>query len=556
MHSPGGKDACSGGTCDPQVAPDKCSSKPGGGLMDEVIDEEVVLLDNMLNNELESDEGEFFPDEGSESEEFGDISGMFEDDDDDGDDFDDDEIASQDSGEDDFHELSDESFASQYDASEDSEAELAAESCSHWMAIRAENMQVKLSKPGAASALRQRVQQVLQKRASEHTSSVRPETCLKWEHALVFDDCPPLLGVHEKRHTRCLAKHLADLEIDVAWPREESSVDSATKTHQKIMESLKARCRFRDNAELRNLRKKEADEPLRARSRSRDGGLPRQSRSMMRSAARSRSDWQRAPPPSVSFKTDSDDHVPCESGEDPKVAVDRNGVLVIYKPAFWTVTVGKDRFKKCTSCHPKLQDWLRDTLGWQYPFLSSNARAGLIHRLDVQTSGPILVGSNMRAFKHLRMNLHLHNFFKEYVALMHGAIPISKSFGSMDYPLLTFKEGGESRTQVDKRGEDALTHYEAIARYRSATRHGKTQRYTLVRLQLITGKTHQIRVHLMELAQQLGLKVCGIVSDYKYLPPKIMKLDTQLCSRVFSSLLASTFSNARPIRWQQVSSEM
>lgn len=116
---------------------------------------------------------------------------------------------------------------------------------------------------------------------------------------------------------------------------------------------------------------------------------------------------------------------------------------------------------------------------------------------------------------------------------MHGAIPVRQSYGSMNYPLLTLKEGGGWRTVVDRRGEESLTHYEAIAGYKIAQGHGKIQRYTLVRLQLITGKTHQIRVHLMELAQQLGLKIHGIVGDYKYLPRKNLKLDTRLCRRVF-----------------------
>mmetsp|Transcript_24355 Transcript_24355/g.56437 ORF Transcript_24355/g.56437 Transcript_24355/m.56437 type:complete len:158 (-) Transcript_24355:154-627(-) len=78
-----------------------------------------------------------------------------------------------------------------------------------------------------------------------------------------------------------------------------------------------------------------------------------------------------------------------------------------------------------------------------------------------------------------------------------------------------------------------MTRYEAVAAYKYSEGHGKTQRYTLVRLHLITGKTHQIRVHLMELAKQLNLKTHGIVGDYKYLPPRNLKLDKRFCRRVF-----------------------
>lgn len=118
---------------------------------------------------------------------------------------------------------------------------------------------------------------------------------------------------------------------------------------------------------------------------------------------------------------------------------------------------------------------------------------------------------------------------------MHGALPIRECCGVLDYPLLTTQERGSVgwRTCVDPLGAQAMTRYEAIAAYKYSEGHGKTQRYTLVRLQLITGKTHQIRVHLMELARRLNLKTHGIVGDYKYLPPHTLKLDKRICRRVF-----------------------
>lgn len=78
---------------------------------------------------------------------------------------------------------------------------------------------------------------------------------------------------------------------------------------------------------------------------------------------------------------------------------------------------------------------------------------------------------------------------------MHGALPVRECCGSMDYPLLTTRERGYAgwRTCVDPMGQQALTRYEAVAAYKYSEGHGKTQRYTLVRLELITGKTHQIR---------------------------------------------------------------
>lgn len=585
IHSPARRETCNSVASPASrdrknlYTPDKRLAELDQRLGDEDIDDdEIALLDEMLNMELESDDDDDdgASEEGDENdpEGFDDLMGLLDDDDFDGD-FDEDEIASQhpgdDDGDDDFNDFSDE-FGSQEDALDISEPELAEESCSRWMAIGAHDIQVKLAKPGGASALRQRVQRALQQDGSGEATSDCDKACLKWEHALVFDDCPPLLGVSNKQHAHTLTERLSDLTVDFAWPREKSSPSEAKVTKKDIDVPASGR----DFAWPRVTKKdidapalervpitsarKDTDGSLKARSRSRDSPQSRRNNRQPRPilhtrlmTARSRSrgkpafgqfkartDWVpekasnwRNKYATLPLKTDSDDHVPCDSGEAPNVAVDHNGALVIYKPAFWTVTTGQAAFENRSSKYPKLQDWLRSTLGWDYPFLNSNERSGLIHRLDVQTSGPILVGSNSSAFHHLRNSLHQHRFFKEYVALMHGAIPVRKSYGTMDFPLLTLKEGGGWRTVVDNRGEEAKTHYEAIGGYKAALGHGKTQRYTLVRLQLITGKTHQIRVHLLELARRLGLKIHGIVGDYKYLPKKNLIADTRLCRRVF-----------------------
>ncbi|CAE7752411.1 unnamed protein product, partial [Symbiodinium sp. KB8] len=97
--------------------------------------------------------------------------------------------------------------------------------------------------------------------------------------------------------------------------------------------------------------------------------------------------------------------------ENPKVAFDREGVLVVYKPAFWTVTTCAARDRVSTR-YEALQDWIRHNMGYRYPWLYANDRAGLIHRLDVQTSGPIVVAGSARAFRSLKESLHHHTFYK------------------------------------------------------------------------------------------------------------------------------------------------
>lgn len=225
----------------------------------------------------------------------------------------------------------------------------------------------------------------------------------------------------------------------------------------------------------------------------------------------------------------------CHPHNKPHAALDQDGVLVLYKPAFWTVTTSGTKKGDRMSKAPQLQDYLRDTFGKQYPYLVSDFRAGCVHRLDIQTSGPILVGTNEKAFNEMRSGLRTHAWYKEYLALMHGAVPPNRCCGVMDFKLFTKQDGQGWRTEVNnKKGEAAETRFECITAYRGkSVTGGQSQRFTLVRLQLITGKTHQIRVHLQALAKQLGLPVHGIVGDYKYLPQSQVRNDRRICARVF-----------------------
>jgi len=122
---------------------------------------------------------------------------------------------------------------------------------------------------------------------------------------------------------------------------------------------------------------------------------------------------------------------------------------------------------------------------------------------------------------------------------MHGAIPPQKGCGVLNYKLSTKQDSSRRgwRTEVNTwKGEPAETRYQAIASYRCRPQFESsepTKRYTLLRVHLVTGRTHQIRVHLAELARELGFQVRGIVGDYKYLPTKQVVEDKRLCNRVF-----------------------
>lgn len=254
------------------------------------------------------------------------------------------------------------------------------------------------------------------------------------------------------------------------------------------------------------------------------------------------------------MRADEGHEVLCEARRGPHCAIDQHGILVVYKPPFWTMTT-PEKIKKHLkeSKSPEIQDWLMREFGDKYPFLKRNERAGLIHRLDVQTSGPILVATREDTFNEMRGQLQKKTWYKEYLALMHGAVPPKQACGVLTYRLKTVQEHGRGwRTEVDHRkGEHAETRYQAVEAYKCNrhTEFGRAQRYTLLRLNIITGRTHQIRVHLGEFAKELGFKVHGVVGDYKYLPPDQLRRDKYLCNRVFLHEQILEFPPPRRARW-------
>lgn len=111
-------------------------------------------------------------------------------------------------------------------------------------------------------------------------------------------------------------------------------------------------------------------------------------------------------------------------------------------------------------------------------------RAGIVHRLDKDTSGLMLVAKTNKAHELLGEDFKKHLVKRNYIALLMGIFPSNKA--KIDIPL------GRSKTDFRKQearedGKRAITNLEVLKRY---------DKYTLVKLMLETGRTHQIRVHL------------------------------------------------------------
>ena len=155
-------------------------------------------------------------------------------------------------------------------------------------------------------------------------------------------------------------------------------------------------------------------------------------------------------------------------------------ILVINKP-FGLVT------------HPGAGNWdgtLANALLYYNADLSKLDRAGIVHRLDKNTSGLMVVAKNLQSQKHLVDQLQSHSVEREYSAIIYGHMI---SGGTVNEPI-----GRDPRERVKQsvriNGKSAITHYRIIERFAN---------HTHVKAILETGRTHQIRVHLSHIGYPL-----------------------------------------------------
>ncbi|WP_461204335.1 RluA family pseudouridine synthase [Clostridium sp. DL1XJH146] len=120
-------------------------------------------------------------------------------------------------------------------------------------------------------------------------------------------------------------------------------------------------------------------------------------------------------------------------------------------------------------------------------------RPGIVHRIDKDTSGVIVVAKNDKAHISLAEQLKDHSMNREYIALTEGVI--KDDYGTVDKPLARNKRD-RIKMAIVKDGKRAVTHFQVLERF---------EKNTLIKCKLETGRTHQIRVHM----RYLGFPLVG-----------------------------------------------
>lgn len=136
-------------------------------------------------------------------------------------------------------------------------------------------------------------------------------------------------------------------------------------------------------------------------------------------------------------------------------------------------------------------------------------RPGIVHRIDKDTSGLLMVAKNDVAHESLAKQLMEKSVTRKYYAIVHGNIP--HDYGTIDAPIGRDPKDRQSMAVVDN-GKEAVTHFRVLERF---------NKYTFIECQLETGRTHQIRVHMKYIGYPL-------VGDPKYGPRKTINFGGQV----------------------------
>jgi len=235
---------------------------------------------------------------------------------------------------------------------------------------------------------------------------------------------------------------------------------------------------------------------------------------------------------------------------DVPIIFEDESLVVINKPSGMTANRSDT-----TGGEQTVQDWMEEHCGWEKGEAGGGpigdeadedgsdfkSRSGLVHRLDKETSGVLILAKNEEVFLQMQSQFKNREVKKTYKALAHGRV--TPPTGEINVPVGRLP-WNRRQFGVVAGGKEAQTHYELISYYRSDDK--KRETLSMLELHPVTGRTHQIRVHL----QYLGHP---IFSDFLYAGRKTQRDDRTLLARVFLHAAHITF--VHPITKENMSLE-
>lgn len=175
-------------------------------------------------------------------------------------------------------------------------------------------------------------------------------------------------------------------------------------------------------------------------------------------------------------KTDTEDITPWDYPLD--IVFEDDDIIIVNKPSGMVVHPGNgNKDHTLVNALKSYTDKLSDINGIE--------RLGIVHRIDKDTSGLIMVAKTNKAHEILGEYFKEHSIKREYIALLCGIFPHDTA--TIDAPIGRDEKNRLRMTVTPNNSKKAITHLEVLKRYKSG--------YTLVKARLETGRTHQIRVH-------------------------------------------------------------
>ena len=191
---------------------------------------------------------------------------------------------------------------------------------------------------------------------------------------------------------------------------------------------------------------------------------------------------------------------PIKQSVSPVIIKQTEDYLIINKPAGLIIHPAESVTEET------LVDWLIKKFPQIKSIGENSIRPGIVHRLDKEVSGVMVIALSQKMFDHLKNQFQNHQVKKEYLCLTHGLVEADE--GKINFPMERSRLSGKmvSRPKGEE-GKESITEFIVLKRF---------SRYTYLKVNILTGRTHQIRSHL----QAYGYPIVG---DPLYKNKKILE---------------------------------